>query len=87
MNIVKQIRRLPVLVGTFVIRAYQCAIRPHLAGCCKFHPTCSEFACEAIDRFGVLPGGLLAVRRVLRCLPFVAGGYDPVPEASDSAGG
>ena len=46
---------------------------------CKFYPTCSQYALEAIEKYGVLKGGLLAVWRILRCNPFSKGGYDPVP--------
>ena len=46
---------------------------------CKFHPTCSRYAIEAIEKYGALKGGLLAFRRILRCNPFSKGGYDPVP--------
>lgn len=47
---------------------------------CRFYPTCSSYAFQAIDRFGVWKGGLLALRRILRCHPFNPGGIDPVPE-------
>ena len=47
---------------------------------CRFIPTCSEYAITAIERFGVFAGGFLAIRRILRCNPFCAGGFDPVPE-------
>ena len=46
---------------------------------CKYFPTCSQYAIEAIEKYGVLKGGLLAVWRILRCNPFSKGGYDPVP--------
>lgn len=64
----------------FVVRAYQAALGPLLGGACKFHPSCSQYAVEAIERHGVRHGGWLAVRRLWRCRPFVEGGYDPVPE-------
>ena len=47
--------------------------------CCRFTPTCSEYALEAVEKYGALKGGWLAVRRILRCRPFGGGGYDPVP--------
>ena len=46
---------------------------------CKYYPTCSQYALEAIEKYGVFKGGLLAVWRILRCNPFSKGGYDPVP--------
>lgn len=62
-----------------LIRAYQLAVSPVLGPACRFHPTCSHYAVEAIERHGSWRGGVLAVRRLLRCHPFRAGGYDPVP--------
>ena len=61
-----------------LLRAYKWAISPMLLPACRYTPTCSEYAMEAIDRFGALRGTLLAVRRLLRCHPFARGGYDPV---------
>ncbi|MGE5658356.1 MAG: membrane protein insertion efficiency factor YidD [Actinomycetota bacterium] len=61
------------------IRGYKILISPHLPPACRFHPTCSEYAMEAIERFGVWRGGRMAASRILRCHPFHPGGYDPVP--------
>jgi len=62
-----------------VIRGYQLLIRPLLIGSCKYCPTCSEYAIEAIAVHGLFRGGLLTLRRVVRCHPFGPGGIDPVP--------
>lgn len=62
-----------------LIRFYRRYISPMKAPCCRYVPTCSEYAIIAIERYGVLKGGALAVWRILRCNPFVKGGYDPVP--------
>ena len=62
------------------IRVYQRTISPALPARCKYHPSCSAYAVQAIERFGILRGLVLAVWRVLRCNPFSHGGYDP-PEA------
>ena len=60
------------------LRAYKWLLSPWLLPACRYVPTCSEYAEEAIDRFGVLSGGWMAALRLLRCHPFVKGGYDPV---------
>lgn len=62
-----------------LIRLYRRYISPMKAPCCKYVPTCSQYAIIAIERYGVLKGGVLAVWRILRCNPFAKGGYDPVP--------
>lgn len=62
------------------IRFYQKHISPYRAPCCRFYPTCSAYAAEAIEKRGVLVGSVLAAWRLLRCNPFCKGGYDPVPE-------
>ncbi|ENO83118.1 MULTISPECIES: membrane protein insertion efficiency factor YidD [Thauera] len=62
-----------------LLRFYRYAISPMLGRNCRFHPTCSEYAIEAVQRHGALRGGWLAARRVGRCHPFNPGGYDPVP--------
>lgn len=63
-----------------LIRAFQGLVRPFLVGTCKFHPTCSQYAVEAVRVHGVIRGGWLAARRLGRCHPFGAGGPDLVPE-------
>jgi putative membrane protein insertion efficiency factor len=62
-----------------LIRIYQLLVSPFLAKSCRFLPTCSEYAAEAIDGHGVLRGGWLAGRRLVRCHPWGGSGYDPVP--------
>lgn len=62
-----------------LIRGYQLAISPWLGRNCRFHPTCSQYTLEAIERHGALKGLWLGVRRVSRCHPFHPGGHDPVP--------
>lgn len=63
-----------------LLRAYQALLGPFLGGNCRFYPSCSHYAYEAIERFGARRGSWLAVRRLLRCHPFSAGGVDPVPQ-------
>jgi putative membrane protein insertion efficiency factor len=62
-----------------VFRAWQIVLSPLLGPSCRFHPTCSRYAAEAVRRHGALRGGWLAARRVGRCHPFHEGGLDPVP--------
>ncbi|MFA7095779.1 MAG: membrane protein insertion efficiency factor YidD [Gammaproteobacteria bacterium] len=63
-----------------LIRAYRYAISPMIGTNCRFYPSCSSYACTAIERFGILSGLWLALRRILRCHPWHPGGVDPVPE-------
>jgi uncharacterized protein len=70
-------------VAVQMLRGYKWAISPMFPPACRYVPTCSEYAMEAIDRFGVLRGGVMAVWRLLRCHPFVKGGYDPVPRDAE----
>lgn len=64
---------------TAPIRAYRYLVSPLLGPHCRFHPTCSAYALDAIGRFGAWRGGWLALRRVARCHPWHTGGHDPVP--------
>lgn len=63
----------------FLIRFYQRRISPLFPPCCRFYPTCSAYAAQAIEKYGAAKGGWLAFRRIIRCHPFNDGGYDPVP--------
>lgn len=62
-----------------LIRAYQRGLSPFLGPSCRYLPTCSEYAATAIARHGLWRGGRLSLQRILRCHPWAAGGYDPVP--------
>jgi uncharacterized protein len=61
-----------------LLRGYKCFLSPMLAPACRYTPTCSEYAMESVDRFGAVRGSWMAFKRILRCHPFVRGGYDPV---------
>ncbi len=65
------------------VRLYQAFLSPLMFSACKFHPSCSRYAYQAIEEHGPGRGSWLAVRRVLRCRPFSPGGYDPVPTAEE----
>lgn len=64
----------------FLIRLYQLLISPLLGPRCRFYPSCSQYATEAVQRYGLLRGGALSLRRLSRCHPLNPGGYDPVPD-------
>ena len=67
------------LLVLLLIRAYQFTLRPLFGPTCRFAPSCSDYACEAVVKYGALKGTWLAMRRILRCHPYHPGGYDPVP--------
>ena len=62
-----------------LIRGYQRFISPALPSACRFYPSCSEYTYQAIEKYGVLRGGWMGIRRISRCHPFNPGGFDPVP--------
>ena len=66
------------LVALAAIRGYQRLLSPLLPPTCRYLPTCSQYAYEAIGRYGIVRGGAKALRRILRCHPFSRGGYDPL---------
>lgn len=71
-----------------LIRFYQLALSPYKGrSYCNYIPTCSAYAIEAVERFGALKGGFMAIKRILRCNPFTKGGYDPVPFKIDKKTG
>ena len=72
-------RRLPRLALILGVRGYQVTLSPIFGGACRYYPSCSAYAIEALERHGALRGGWLALRRIGRCHPFRPGGFDPVP--------
>jgi uncharacterized protein len=71
-------RKVPKLIVLLALRAYKWAISPLVLPACRYVPTCSEYAIEAVERYGAMRGGLMALWRLMRCHPFARGGYDPV---------
>ena len=73
------------LVVLKMLRAYKWAVSPLLPHACRYVPTCSEYAMAAVERYGALRGGWMALGRLLRCHPFARSGYDPVPAATQES--
>ena len=67
------------LLMVLLVRGYQVALSPLLPASCRYYPTCSHYAIEALEKHGALRGGWLALKRIARCHPFRPGGFDPVP--------
>ena len=63
-----------------IIKLYRMTLSKILPRCCRYYPSCSEYGLSVVRRFGAVKGGYLALRRIIRCNPFAAGGYDPVPD-------
>jgi putative membrane protein insertion efficiency factor len=76
---VKWLVAVPRQLLVLVVRLYQVSLGPLLPAACRYTPSCSAYAIEALQRYGALKGGWMAVRRIGRCHPFRPGGYDPVP--------
>lgn len=64
----------------FILKIYQKTVSPFLGNCCRFYPSCSAYAKEALERWGLFRGSWFILKRVVRCSPLHPGGYDPVPE-------
>lgn len=72
-------------MAAWLVRGYQFALRPLLPAACRFAPSCSDYACEALHRHGLVRGTWLSVRRLSRCHPWNPGGYDPPPATTSGA--
>ena len=79
MESVRRLVRLPGRAAILLLRGYKRFISPLLPPACRFVPTCSEYAAEAIGKYGIVKGSALALWRLLRCHPLCRGGHDPVP--------
>lgn len=82
-----RVARLPARAAIGALWAYRIVLSPFFAGSCRYAPSCSRYAAEAIDRFGIRRGIWLATRRLARCHPLGGEGYDPVPGGAEPEGG
>ncbi|MDR2382518.1 MAG: membrane protein insertion efficiency factor YidD [Prevotellaceae bacterium] len=73
------LKKILIFVPVILIRAYQILISPHLSPSCRYTPTCSAYAIEALQKHGLFKGAYLAAKRILSCHPWGGSGYDPVP--------
>jgi len=79
-QLVRSLRKLPQRALIGLVLTYRAVFKPWLGNACRFEPTCSAYALEALRRHGAITGSALGAARVLRCHPWCAGGYDPVPQ-------
>ena len=79
-------KQVPKNIAVYLLRGYKFAVSPLFGNSCRYRPTCSEYAMQAIELHGAIRGGLMGVGRVLRCHPFSASGHDPVPPKNSDAG-
>lgn len=80
----KALRKVIILVPLVLIKIYQLTLSPMLGPKCRFHPSCSYYAMDALKTHGLLVGGWLSIKRILKCHPLNPGGYDPVPEKHEN---
>jgi hypothetical protein len=73
------IKKLIIAPFLFIIKIYQIFISPLTPATCRFHPTCSNYSKQALQKYGLIKGSWLSIKRILRCHPFGGSGYDPVP--------
>lgn len=86
-GVLKSAVRVPRFILIGLLRAYQLLVSPFLGNHCRFYPSCSSYAVQALQRFGVFRGGYLALRRLSHCHPLCEGGIDYVPEKKKGAAG
>jgi len=74
-------------IAVFLVRLYQLCIRPLIGQSCRFYPSCSEYTIEALEKYGVLKGSWLGIKRIVRCNPWNSGGHDPLEGKRQKAEG
>jgi len=79
MNIIEQVKKIGISITLIPIYFYKYCISPLTPASCRFTPSCSEYALQAIKKYGPLKGGYLSIRRIFRCHPWGGSGFDPVP--------
>ena len=79
-KVIAFVKALPTKLGVLLIRFYQIVISPMFPSCCRYTPTCSQYGLQAVRRYGLIKGSWLTFKRILRCRPGGAVGYDPVPD-------
>ena len=67
-------------IAYLIVKAYQMVVSPLLGANCRYNPTCSAYALEALKKFGIIKGGLLTIKRIAKCHPWGGSGHDPVPK-------